>query len=141
MSFIVLGPEVAGGHGPKTLADRTVHPPRVARLHYELAGWLGDDLLESFPCFVVTARLADRLASVRLSGFRLDDVLITTSDEFKELYPARSLPDFRWLKITGRPGVDDFGLTPDQRLVVSDAALAVLGTLQITHAEQSPYTP
>lgn len=36
-----------------TIMEATVHPPRVERLHYEFEDWLGDDLVESFPSFLV----------------------------------------------------------------------------------------
>jgi hypothetical protein len=141
MTFTILEPEVAGGLGPSTVADRSVHPPRVERLHYEFDGWLGDELLESFPCFIVSAALASNLSSSGLSGFVLDDVLVTVSSEFAELYPTRVLPTFHWLKITGRAGTDDFGLSSDHRLVVSAEALATLRLFQLNHAEPRAFAP
>lgn len=41
--FFALEPEVAGGLGPNTVMDRSVHPPRVSHLHYVFDGWMGDD--------------------------------------------------------------------------------------------------
>jgi hypothetical protein len=139
MTFTILEPEVAGGWGPRTVADRSVHPPRVERLHYEFAGWLGDDLLESFPCYVVTPSLAEALGAAQCTGFSLDDVLVTSTEEFRELYPGRKLPAFRWLKVHGVAGTDDFGHASDFRLVVSSRALAVLDEFQLQHAERDVY--
>src|SRR6476660_8794270 len=65
----VLAPEVAGGWGERTVADTSTHPPRVTALHYQFDGWLGDELLESFPCYIVTRRLAHALTAAGLSGF------------------------------------------------------------------------
>src|SRR3954470_7978675 len=109
MSWFRIEPEVAGGLGPKTELDRSTHPPRVKRLQYVFDGWLGDDLLESFPAFIVTADAASRLDGADLSGFRLDEVEIATSETFDEVAVNRELPDFRRLEVTGTARVDDFG--------------------------------
>ena len=140
MAFTVLEPEVAGGLGPKTVLDPSVHPPLIKRLHYEFEGWLGDDLVESFPCFVVSERLARELQQSSLAGFVLDDVKVTTSPEFDELHPELRLPKFRWLRITGIAGRDDFGLGKDHRLVASEAAMGVLSRFKIEHADRSTYS-
>lgn len=66
MRFLKLQPEVAGGLGAKTIMNTTVHPPSVSILEYEFDGWLGDDLLESFPCFVVSERLKNPLEEMLL---------------------------------------------------------------------------
>jgi hypothetical protein len=57
----VLCPEVAAELGGNTVMDAFAHPPKVSRLHLRFMGWLGDDLLETFPCFLVTSRLAKAL--------------------------------------------------------------------------------
>ena len=131
-----ISPEVAGELAEGTQLDTTVHPPRVTRLHHRFEGWLGDDIVACFPCFLVTERLAKLLESSRLTGFQLDDVETSESPEFKEMYPDRQLPDFRWLRVTAvQPKQDDFRLTHDHRLEVSDAALALLRSLQFDHAD------
>lgn len=132
-----ISPEVAGELAEGTQLDTTVHPPRVTRLQHRFEGWLGDDIVACFPCFLVTERLAKLLESSCLTGFQLDDVETSESPEFKEMYPDRQLPHFRWLKITAvQPKQDDFRLTHDHRLEVSDAALALLRSLQFDHADQ-----
>jgi hypothetical protein len=139
VAYTILEPEVAGGWGANTVADVSVHPPAVTRLHYEFQGWLGDDLLESFPCFIVSERLAAELLRSELTGFTLDALKVSTSAEFEELHPGRRLPEFRWLRVAGRAGQDDFGIGPDYRLVVSAAALAVLEGFSLRHASREPH--
>ena len=134
----VLEPEVAGGLGPGTDADRSTHPPVVRHLNYEFDGWLGDDLLETFPCFIVTARLAKALEISELSGFRLGLVDVTRSERFEELYPDVALPDFRRLHVVGLAGADDFTLTKDHRLRVSGAAFELLTQFSMSHCEITP---
>lgn len=131
----VLYPEVAGELGDNTVMNTSVHPPVVSHFHHRFEGWLGDDLLEVFPCFLVTSALAKVLEEARLVGFSLDDVEVSTSPEFQELYPGRTLPEFRWLKVTGKDRKADFWLTPDFRLEVSSRALESLKKFKIAHAE------
>jgi len=134
MTYFYLEPEVAGGLGENTVIDRSVHPPVVGKLHYILDGWLGDALLESFPCFIVTERAKEELLASGLSGVRFEEAEVTTSDQFKELYPNRQIPKFIRLKAEGKPGWDDFATVPDGRLVVSQRALEVLKGLGISNA-------
>jgi len=133
--YFVVEPEVAGELGADTVMDSSVHPPRVSRLHYELNGWLGDDLLESFPCYVVTERCKTALEKEGFTGYSVAPVKVTVSDTFRELYPGRSLPTFHWLKVNGTAGKDDFGLAKDHRLAVSEGVLRVLKSLSIEHCD------
>jgi hypothetical protein len=114
MAFFWLEPEVAGSWGESTVADRTTHPPVVFNLEYEIDHWLGDDLLQTFPCYIVTERLRDALESSGFTRFSFDDVTVITSVLFKEIErdsnPSLTLPKFYWLKVEGEAGKDDFGI-------------------------------
>ena len=133
MSRYVLEPEVAGGLGGATVANRLSHPPRVTELEYRFDGWLGDELLESFPCFIVSARIADALRQSKLSGFVLRSVRISCSAEFEKRKPRIVLPAFEWLDVVGTAGKADFGRDSKHRLVVSEAAKALLDHFQLSH--------
>lgn len=122
----ILEPEVAGGWGEGTIADTSTHPPVVKRLEYKFDGWSGDDLLTSFPVFIVSERLSKELESSNLSGYKLAPVEITKSEEFEELFPNTVLPDFKWLIITGTIGKNDFAINQKLRLVVSKSAFNLL---------------
>jgi putative NADH-flavin reductase len=137
--FFLLNPEVAGGWGPHTEADRSTHPPVVTRMHYEFQGWLGDDLLTTFPEFVVIEPLAAALERSNLSGFRLADMEISAGDGWEELNQGRALPHCRWLKVVQRAGSADFGLTELAHLVVSDQALELLRRFSLQTCEVSPW--
>jgi hypothetical protein len=139
MTYYALEPEVAGHLGDRAVVDRSVHPPVVQRLHYEFDGWLGDDLIESFPSFIATRGLRERLAESGLSGCQFDDVEVSKSDIFQEIHPDRELPEFAWLKVVGRAGMDDFGLSPDHRLVVSQRGLDVLKSFKLDHCDTEQY--
>ena len=126
MKYYYLEPEVAGGFGKNTIMDTNVHPPIVSKLNYEFDGWLGDELLEAFPIYIATSHLADLISQKALTGFTIGDVEVSRSGEFQDLYPNRELPNFVWLQIGGQVGKDDFGITEEHKLVVSQTALDLI---------------
>jgi hypothetical protein len=134
MEWYALEPEVAGGWGARTIADTTTHPPVVKSLHYEFEDWSGDELVTSFPCFLITARLALRMPA-GLSGFKLASVEVTKSQVFRELNPRKRLPKFHWLQVLGTAGRDDFGMSNEHTLVVSAQALAALRSGRLENCE------
>ncbi len=126
MRYYYLEPEVAGGFGPETVMDQNPGLPMVRSLHHVFDGWLGDEILETTPCFIVTERLARSIEEHGLTGVTFDTVRIGRSDTFDELYPNRELPSFAWLKVCGERSADDFFMAEDGRLVVSERACSVL---------------
>lgn len=116
---------MAGELGPGTRFDRSTRPATVTRLEYRFTDWLGDALVESTPCFIVTDALAERMTREGLTGAAFDAVTVTLSPEGEELIDE-PLPQWLWLKVTGSPGDSDIGVTDELMLVVSDRALSVL---------------
>jgi putative NADH-flavin reductase len=108
-------------------------------MHYEFEGWRGDDLLTTFPEFVVTERLATALERAGLSGFALTDVEVSAGEAWRQLHGSRSVPDCRWLKVTGRAGAADLGLTELAHLVVSPSALQLLRGFSLQACEVTPW--
>jgi len=140
--YFILKPEVAGGFGENTIMiDPSARPPLFSRFHYRFDGWLGDELLTTVACFIVTNNLCNTLRISGLSGFGIGDVEVTKSSEYKLRSSTAPLPPFVWLKIEGKPGQDDFGLAPDRkcRLVVSEDALNVLKRHSLNYCEILPY--
>lgn len=134
-----LSPEVAGGLGPQSELDTSVHPPVVKRLHYEFAGWMGDDIVETFPAFIVTEALADAICASQLSGVILGDVIVTKDPQFEEFFPevASSLPHWRWLQPVGTPHESDVWQDDNGQLVLSERALTLFRNFRIGHAESA----
>ena len=137
--YYFFEPEVSGGLGGNSVVDTSVHPPIVSKLNYRFDGWLGDDILESFPCYVITESLKKKLESTALCGYQIDQVEVTKSDQFEDLYPGKKLPVFYWLKIIGEAGKDDFGVADDYRLVISDKALKVINDFNVAQADIEKY--
>lgn len=133
-TFYVVEPEVAGQIGERSVIDTSVHPPRVSVLEYKFYGWLGDSLLETFPCFIVTMDVAQNLQNSNLTGFQFDTVLVSASYEFEELHPDAVLPKFAWFKPEGEPKFDDVAMLSDGRLVLSGEALSLIGRKNLENA-------
>ncbi len=138
MEYFYAEPEVPGGLGADTVLDQSTHPPRVENLHFEFSGWLGDDLIESFPCYLASDRLVAALSRGNLTGYSLAPVKITRSDEFLELFPDTELPHFHWLRISGSAQTDDFGISKDHRLVMSASARTLLESFSMAQCSFSP---
>jgi len=136
--FYFIEPEVAGGWGSNTIADTSSHPPIVSKFHYQFDGWLGDDLLESFPCFIVSEPLKDDLISSGLTGFEIEGAEVSKSEDFWSEDTYSNLPKFYWLKVSGEDLFNDFKIAADYRLVVSDKALSVIRRHNINHADITP---
>ncbi|WP_231633234.1 hypothetical protein [Numidum massiliense] len=146
-----MEPEVAGGHGEKTVygtvKDGAVQgvSDKVNYLHYEFEGWLGDDLLESAPCFIISKQLEEKLVESTFRDYRLEDCLITTSDAFHELYPDRELPPFRRFIPLGTVDIEGetfknwsghhFCLSPKGELVVTVEALSFLKKILLNNCD------
>ncbi|UTX50278.1 hypothetical protein [Chryseobacterium sp. MA9] len=133
--YKLIEPEVAGGLGVQTQMDNSFFPPLIKNLHYEFEGWLGDDILESFPCYIVTERLRDGIELEKLTGVSFDKVLISKSETFLELYPDRELPNFFWAKINGESNRDDFFITEKNGLAISERAYSLLKNYNIDQAD------
>ena len=134
MRYFTIEPEVAGGLGDRSEVRHVGGRLQVDRLHYEFHGWLGDSLLESTPCFIVTEDAANALLRAAATGIRFEAVEVSRSREFDELEPGCELPAFWWLVVDGQAGRDDFGMDAELVLVVSEAALSVLRQVGLRHA-------
>ena len=139
MKFYSLEPEVAGSLGPGTVMDTAVHPPRVHKLHYESDGWSGDDILEPFPCYIITEQLKKKLEASEPLGCGFDNVEITKSEQFGILYPSREIPKFYWLRIHGKAGIDDLGISDDNMLVVSERILRLMSQFHLNNCDIEEY--
>lgn len=127
-----IEPEVSGQLGEKTIIDATTHPPVVKYLHFIFYGWLGDDLIECFPVFLVTEKLKLQLDESTLTGYRINNCEIEYSEEFNTLQPNTILPKFYWLEVTGKDK-NDFKIF-ENKLNVSDFAYSVLSQFSLKNA-------
>ncbi|HUN31840.1 MAG TPA: Imm10 family immunity protein [Trebonia sp.] len=64
---------------------------------------------------------------------------MSEADEFRDINPGGMLPDLVWIKVSGAPGVDDFGATARGELVVSEKILEVLVADGLIVGRYSPW--
>ncbi len=151
MILYFLEPEVSGGHGEQTIygTEENVKKDgisgKVEFLHYEFEGWLGDDLIESTPTFIISNNLKNELIKSKFRDYKLEDCYITTSDEFKELYPNKELPFFTRFIPLGTVEMEEesfknwsghhFSLSLKGELVVTQKALEFLEKFSIDNCD------
>ncbi len=147
MRLYRLSPEVAGGLGENSIL---VHNENgimkdVSYLHYKFEGWLGDELLTTSPCFIVTEKLSNAIINSNLTGCTFQDMEVSKSYNFELLKPGVILPKFKRLIPTGTVQIEDkkvkhwsghdFCLIGVSRLVVSDNALNLLQNHNISNCD------
>lgn len=156
MMLYLLEPEVSGGHGEKTIygEQKDIQQKgisgKVLFLHYEFDGWLGDEILESTPCFIITENLEQDLSKVFQLDYLIEDCIISTSEEFRELYYNKELPKFSRFKPVGTVLVENenykdwsghhFCLSQKGELVVTEEALSVLKQHSLNYCEITDLT-
>jgi hypothetical protein len=117
-----LEPHVAGELGPATrFVDRSVHPPVVADVDYVLDYPDTDDLIESFPVFLVSEPLAARLSEHPGLGF--EPAIVLRSDGYAELHGDAPHKPYVRLLIGDGP---DAWIDDELRLCVSDRLMTLL---------------
>lgn len=130
-----LDPQVAGELGPDTDLDTSTHPPKVKRLEYVLDQPETDELITSFPVFLVSEQLGGRIKKAHLDGFKLAKARVRPGDNYRELYGKARHRDYRWLQITGTARRSDFWLDESFNLCVSDRAMKILEVSVLTDCE------
>jgi len=136
-----LRAEVAGGLGPQSVVDSSTHPPVVSRLHYDFVSWLGDDIVATFPCNLVTEALAKAIVDEGLTGAQIDHVTVTKNPQFERFFPdtVASLPEWKWLRPTGQPHESDFWQDDQGILIVSERALKLLRKFSLENCRIGTY--
>ena len=148
MKYYILEPEVPGHLDDNTTKKSSSEGPYaqyVDNLGIRIEGWMGDDLMTIDPCYIVTRVLRDALTVSALSGFEIDTVAVSLDKQllmFPDMAASWPIPKLYWLKITGKAGNDDFGLSPADApvvLVVSDRAMNLLQPFHLESCEILEY--
>lgn len=120
-----LDPQVAGELGEGSVLDATVHPPAVAKVDYVLDRPDADELIQSFPVYLVSSGLADRLQSSGLTGFALAEVVTRPSVEYSSAFGDAPHRHYRWLQVLGTEE-DDCWIDASLMLCISDRMMEIL---------------
>ncbi|WP_344344862.1 hypothetical protein [Agrococcus versicolor] len=132
--MIRVEPEVAGGLGEGIDFDAARRPQLRGPLHYAFAGWLGDELVETAGFWIVTSELAGALERSGLTGFVLDEVVVSLEEGFLSSGRDPLAEDWRRLIPTGA-GEEDLQLERTSTLLVSERAFELLRRHRIEHAQ------
>jgi hypothetical protein len=129
-------PEVPGHIGDNTVIDQPIHPVMISKLQYVFDAVPEDILITSSPVYLLKRDAKADLEAIQPTGVGFDKVQLSKSEEFRYFFGNRRLPEFVWLRITGRAGHDDFGRAEEQRerLIISERVLRLLVRLGISHA-------
>jgi hypothetical protein len=147
MQYFVIDPTCYGELGEGTIFETKNGSREVAQLDMMLERIPKDDIMEvGGGGYVISEKLAIKLAKTKLAGYELDDVHVYKSDQFYLTAPTwvdRPLPEFKWLKIVGVGLKDDFGIHK-RRFVISEPALEFLkgfsiGQCEIVRSEEFPF--
>lgn len=142
MKYFILEPEVAGGIGKKSkILYKNSKIKEVVFLDYEFENWLGDDILTTHPCFIISESLCDVIRINDLKGYQLQKIDVSFSDFFSEVHSKKTLPNFIRLLPFPINEIDlidkmllDFYLYKNTTLIVSEKALNILKKLNLSNA-------
>ena len=140
--FYVLLPECPGAPSKDVKLDRSSKPTKIVdeRLRLEFDSWSGSALVEPWHCHCVTEPLRHDIENAQLTGCRFVPVVVYTTALFYEDYSEEDmLPTFYWMKVDGTLEIDDFSLSEEGYLVVSDQALEVVLLHPLEACEVEPY--
>lgn len=140
-TLFLLEPEVAGGLGPNTIItneDKIKSGQdqnyQIEYLEYVMDDWLGDDLLTSYPVFIITELLASNISASQLKGVKFGQVHITKSELFEDINSDFNLPSFVRLLPQGKVELidkitvsnwsgEDLCLSQNNNLIVTEVSL------------------
>ena len=135
MKYFKIEPEVPGGLGDQTIYHQQPGQSlKVIELHVEFEDWLGDCLFEVSPCFFGTKILVSTLINAGITGFEVVDIVVTASDNFKEINPSLNPPECLRLLVHGADAANDIYIYHDGTLCVSEKVLCILKGLGISNA-------
>lgn len=136
-----IQPEVIVGLGDNTeFLEKAAPFKTVIKLHINLEDWLGDDLMECYPCYIITENLKKLLEDNSFKGFEIQDMNVSLDENFENNYQqSKPLPEFYRLKITGLRNNDDLFLDEERNLNISGAFLDFLeSNVDLKHLEIEP---
>lgn len=133
--YQAVQPEVVVGLGKRTeFLEKEPPFKTVATLHLLLEDWLGDDLMECYPCYIATEELKTNLENTEFTGFEFVHMIVTIDDNFKENYQLdKPLPNFYQMKIVGVEGRYDIFIGESNVLSIENQFLNYLQKTSTTN--------
>lgn len=133
MKFYKLEPEVAGEIGENSKIEyEDGKIKKIIFLEYLFSDWLGDELISTHPCHIVTDNLKKDINSNDLTGVQFQEIKKSFSDEFVELNDLSDIPEFvqivcdSFYEDKRDDELQDFYVNRYKELIVSENALKVI---------------
>jgi hypothetical protein len=120
--FYRIHPAVYGWLGEGCVPEANNQVISYQKLHYVFVAYPIDCICRSLGAYIAKENLIDKLLLMRATGIGFDQVQLSLSDDSECLSLTDFvMPRFRWLRIYGQAGRDDFGLAAESHnsLVVS----------------------
>lgn len=107
--------------GEHTVIDNSIYPPKIQKLHINVEDWMGDNIMEKFPVYIITERLKKGLQTTDFKGFKINNLELTTDEYFFEHYQLKKeIPKFYWLLVIGKKNKDDLYIDDQNILNISE---------------------
>jgi hypothetical protein len=110
--FFQLDPEVPGNEGPGTIVANMpqlqaglAFVPEIKHLEFQFDAWLGNDIVQTSPCYLVSDVLAEAMKQSELLGYRLQAITVSTTDvldRWQSEMVERPIPPFVRILMDGR---------------------------------------
>ena len=133
MKYYRLEPEIAGEIGENSKTEyENGKIKQIIFLEYLFSDWLGDDLLSTHPCHIVTENLKNDINANNLTGIQFKKIKKAFSDEFFELNSSTDIPEFvqivcnNFYEDKNDSTLQDFYVNRYKALIVSERALKVI---------------
>lgn len=132
MRFYKLEPEIAGEIGDNSIIQyENGKISKIKYLEFRFTDWLGDELISTHPCYIITENLKEEILLNKLRGIQFQNILISFSDEFFELNDSTVIPNFVQIICENKYEekndviIQDFYVNEYKELIVSENALNV----------------
>lgn len=129
----ILQPEVSGELGEKSELKTEVFPPQIIKLHFIFKTWLGDDLIECFPVYLVSERLKKAIEESNIEGYYFSDFEQSSDESMSKLQSISSAPVFFWFNF--EKGNKDFHINDNNQLVVSERVFKLLKEFNLNYCD------
>jgi len=131
MNWYLLSPDCIGLDGHMTTSESG------APILHVIADLPADsDLLQSGGCIIATSVFVDAIKGADLSGYSVEDCIVSLGDQFMEGYSENfPLPPMRRIVIEGTPFDDDFALDERGYPIVSSTVVQLLNAFRYNHSD------
>lgn len=140
MRFYKICPFMAGFPGEETRGDLNSPGPDLEYLKFVLDAQPPSDIIGQDNIVLASSKLVDALRLIAPTGVKFikDNVTLVGDANFQDGALHADYDDWWWLKLSGKPGQDDFAY--DAGLIVSDKVMSVLEKFSMDYCTVQDYS-